>query len=239
MSIEYLVMRMNSRICDVKQRASAAACLSLVAVFGAPGACFADEMLGAYAGAKLGWGRANMEMVQFSGDRPPRAVSFTDNGFSAGFFCGYAVTPTWGIEGALGYLGKYATGNDSSTLAESVELPFVSAALTGQLPLNDRISLVGKFGAAYIRSARILEGMDASTVMNANNEAVISSYTWGKSTKTVNSLVPMFGLALDWRLAPAARMQLGFERYPGVDYYPDNKLDVNVISLGVYYQFGQ
>ena len=75
--------------------------------------------------------------------------------------------------------------------------------------------------------------------MNANNEAVITSISMAKSSQAVNSLVPMFGLALDWRLASAARMQLGLERYPGVDYYRDNKLDVNVISLGVYYQFGQ
>lgn len=239
MSIEYLVVGMNSRICDLKQRASAAACLSLVAVLGAPSACFADEMLGAYAGAKLGWGRANMEMVRFSGDRPASTVSSTDNGVSLSLFGGYVLTPTWGIEGALGSLGKYATGNDSGMLTESVELPFVSAALTGQWPLNDRISLVGKFGAAYIRSARILEGMDTTMGMNSNNEGVITSISKAKSSQTVNSLVPMFGLALDWRLAPAARMQLGFERYPGVDYYPENKVDINVISLGVYYQFGQ
>lgn len=201
----------------------------------------AGDIAGPYAGARLGVGHSQISAEnQNRQDMQPASRHASDSAFAAGFFGGYWLTSSWGVEGALGYLGAQATGNNSGfSSTETVELPVLSVAATGRWLLNERIGVSAKLGYAYIPARHVTEGWGPGTSINSAGEAVLNTIARTSSAKTVNNVVPQLGIAVDWKINPYIRAQLGYEYFPDVYYDTNSKLNASLLSLGVYYQFGQ
>lgn len=157
----------------------------------------AEEVSGPYVGVKLGMGQINTETSYVSSYAPRRTDKGSDKAFAAGFFAGYSLTPNWGLEAALSHMGKYSVKPGSEgEVQETVELPMVSASLTGRLPLNERMSAVAKLGAAYVHATHSRQG----TSVYGNGSMLVTRLYTSADRQTRSSWRPVAALALDWQL---------------------------------------
>jgi hypothetical protein len=214
---------------DMKQYVVAAmqmAVLSLVAV----GVACADDNLGAYAGARIGQGNieTTVDLQMFGGQ--VKTVS-SDPEIVGGLFAGYMLHKNWGIEAGFDSLGKYPVGiNGIGSVKETVDISALSAAAIGRLPLGNALSATARFGYSYFWTKH-----SATGVANGSN------FSFGVARESERqSSVPYTGLGLDWKLDRSLGVQLNFQHYlDGIDYADNSKLDLDVWTVGVYYQFGR
>lgn len=193
----------------------------------------AGEPVGPYVGARVGVSSANFESTEAMLYLRPKTFSNRDNAFAAGFFAGYALTPTWGVEAAVGHLGKYSfrPGGEES-IRETVELTTVSTSLTGRAPLNDQLAAVAKLGVAYAHAAHSVQG---SYNYNYNSSSVITYYSSEKQ-QSLDCIRSALALGLDWKLNSALRAQLGVETYyPAINHSENGKMKAYALSFGLYF----
>lgn len=199
------------------------------------GVAGADDDLGAYAGIRLASGQIHATETNYWG----RRYKFDSSSeFSGGVFGGYRFHPNWGVEASVAPLGDYAYMlNGVGSIKDHIELSSFSAALTGHLPLAPRFIATGKLGAAYVRTTRSVKG-GVSVGSGANNEGVMAIYIYDGEI-VENNIVPMIGVALDYKLTHNVGLQLGYERYPGIDFGNRAKLDADLWVFNVSYRFGR
>lgn len=219
---------------DMKQYVVAAMQMAVLSL-AAAGVASADDNLGAYVGIRLASGKIHATETGYWG----RKYNFDSSSeFSGGFFGGYRFHPNWGVETSVASLGDYAYAlNGIGSVKDRIELSSFSTALTGHLPLAQRLAATVKFGAAYVRSTRSVKG-DVSFGPGVNNEGVTSIYIYDGEI-VENNIVPIIGVALDYSLTQNVGLQLGYERYPGIEFGNLAKLDADMWVFNVSYRFGR
>lgn len=197
---------------------------------------YADDNLGAYVGIRLASGTIDATETADWG----RKFKFdSSREFSGGVFGGYRFHPNWGVEASVASLGDYAYAlNGVGSIKDHIELSSFSTALTGHLPLAQRFTVTAKLGAAYVRATHDVEG-SMFYPANPNNEAVGSSYAIAGYKSSENNIVPLLGMALDYKLNNNVGLQLGYEHYPSIEFGAHAKLDADLWVFNASYRFGR
>ena len=220
---------------DMKQYVVAAmqmAVLSLVAA----GVAYADDNQGFYAGIRLASGKIDATETSDWG----RKYKFNSSSeFSGGLFTGYRFHPNWGMEATVASLGDYAYAlNGVGSMQDHIELSSFSTTLTGHLSLAQRFTATAKLGAAYVRATHDVKG-NIFYPSNPINEAVVSAYAVSGYKSSENNIVPLLGVALDYKLNNNVGLQLGYEHYPSIEFGDHAKLDADMWVFNVSYRFGR
>lgn len=193
-------------------------------------AVMADDNLGAYVGARIGQGHieTTTDFRMFGGQ--VKTVS-SDPEIVGGLFAGYMFHKNWGIEAGFDSLGKYPVGiNGIGSVNETVDMSALSAAAIGSLPLGKALSATARLGYSYIWTKHSVAGVADGgnfvfTIVRENDS---------------RSFVPYMGLGVDWKLDRSLGLQLNFQHFlDGIDYGDNSKLDLDVWTVGAYYQFGR
>jgi OOP family OmpA-OmpF porin len=148
-----------------------------------------------------------------------------DTGFKV--FGGYQFNDYFAIEGGYFDLGKFgynATTVPAGTLNGDSSIRGLNVDVIGFLPLTEDFSAFGRIGANYS------EAKD-----NFNSTGLIGVTNPDPSKKDVNY---KFGVGLQYRITHALATRLEIERYR-VDDAIGNKGDIDQLSIGLVYRFGE
>lgn len=208
----------------------AMACLSSVAG--------ASELPESYLGLNVGAGRLR-ETVQLQGERVRGEYRDSGSGFAASALAGYMLNPYVGLELQAGQFGSIKRTSD--IYRSEIRVRGASAALIGRLPLNRDVALVGKLGGAFARGEQ--QGTALVSLVpfpNGNpNGEVLAAISLRDYKTHINNYVPVYGLALDWKISPALGAQLAVDHLSRVSFSETGDVDVDRVALGVYWRFGK
>lgn len=190
----------------------------------------ADD-LGWYGGANLGRSAASIDDARISSGLAGAGLSTTsiaDRDRSNGFklFGGYQFNRNFAVEGGYFDLGKFGyTANTlpAGTLNGNIRLNGLNLDAVGILPINDRLSALGRVGVNYARAKDSFSGTGAVSVTNP------SPSKSGANLK--------LGLGLQYALTDALGLRAEVERYRVNDAI-GNRGHVDLVSVGLVYRFG-
>ena len=185
-----------------------------------------------YAGATLGQGRAAIDeqrLVRSLTANGATLTSFSTDERDLGFklFAGKQLNQYFALEAGYFDLGKYgfaATTSGNGNLRGDASFRGVNLDLVGQLPLNQRFSLLGRVGAQYTRTSTHFGGNVLAGVTNPNAS---------ESKAGVKA-----GLGLEYKLSEALALRGEFERYR-INDAVGNRGDVDLVSLSLVYKMGR
>ncbi|WP_309682440.1 outer membrane beta-barrel protein [Polaromonas sp.] len=205
------------------------AVLTAIAASASPLA-MADD-LGWYGGANLGRSAASIDDARISSGLAGAGLSTTsiaDRDRSNGFklFGGYQFNRNFAVEGGYFDLGKFGyTANTlpAGTLNGNIRLNGLNLDAVGILPINDRLSALGRVGVNYARAKDSFSGTGAVSVTNP------SPSKSGANLK--------LGLGLQYALTDALGLRAEVERYRVNDAI-GNRGHVDLVSVGLVYRFG-
>lgn len=185
-----------------------------------------------YAGAALGQGRAAIDDQRLA--RSLTANGATLNSFSTderdlGFklFVGKQLNQYFALEAGYFDLGKYsfaATTSRDGNLRGDASFRGVNLDLVGQLPLSQRLSLLGRIGGQYTRTSTHFGGNVLAGVTNPN--------------ASENKAGAKAGLGLEFKFSEALALRGEVERYRISDAV-GNRGDVDLVSLSLVYKMGR
>ena len=211
-------------------KASAALSLLVVAMMVGPMAMADDS--GWYIGGNVGQSRASIDNDRIT--RNLLGSGFTTNSISndksdIGYklYGGYQFNPYFALEGGYFNLGKFgytANTTPAGTLTGKIKLQGVNLDLVGLWPITDRFSLFGRVGVNYAKAQDNFVGTGAVQVLNPN-----------PSTRDTNY---KFGVGAQYALTKSLDVRAEIERYRINDAI-GNKGDIDLISAGLVYRFGQ
>lgn len=124
----------------------------------------------------------------------------------------------------LGTFGFAATTSGNGKLRGEAGFRGVNVDLVGQLPLTQRLSLLGRVGAQYARTSTHFSGNVLAGVTNPN-----------ASEKKTNAKA---GLGLEYKLSEGLAVRGEVERYRISDAV-GNRGDVDLLSLSLVYKLGR
>jgi OOP family OmpA-OmpF porin len=185
-----------------------------------------------YVGAGVGQSRANIDDQRLI--RSLTANGATLNSFSKderdlGFklFVGKQLNQYFAVEAGYFDLGKFdfaATTSGNGTLRGESGFRGVNLDLLGQLPLTQRLSLLGRVGMQYAKTNTYFSGNRLAAVTNPS-----------QSERKLNAKV---GLGLEYKLSEALALRGEVERYRLNDAV-GNRGDVDLASVSLVYKFGR
>jgi len=185
-----------------------------------------------YFGADIGRSKAKIDDAAISNGLSADGASSSsiynrdlDTGFKV--FGGYQFNQYVAIEGGYFDLGKFgynATTVPAGTLNGNISLRGLNLDVLGFLPITDKLSAFGRVGANYSEAKDNFSGTGLIGVTDPT-----------PSKKDVNV---KFGLGLQYRITQALATRLEIERYR-VDDAIGNKGDVDQLSVGLVYRFGE
>lgn len=210
-------------------RASGALGLVALAVIASPFAMAQDS--GWYVGANAGQSRAKIDDERITGSLAGRGlsgISIADDDRDTGYkiYGGYKINKNFAVEGGYFDLGKFgyaATTVPAGTLNGNIKLKGLNLDLVGMLPITDKFSAFGRVGVNYAEAKDSFTGTGAVNVVNPN-----------PSKRAANLKV---GLGLQYAFTESLAMRGEVERYR-INDAVGNKGDIDLISLGLLYQFG-
>lgn len=191
----------------------------------------AEDDKGWYVGANVGQSRAKIDDQRITSDLLAAGftgTSINDDSRDTGYklFGGYQFNPYFALEGGyfdLGQFGYQATTVPAGTLNGNIKLRGVNLDAVGFLPFTDKLSAFGRIGANY---AQARDNFSGTGFVNVTDPS--------PSTRALNY---KYGLGLEYRFTHAVAMRLEAERYR-IDDAVGNKGDINLLSLGLVYRFG-
>lgn len=215
--------------------AGAIACVLLAA----PGAQADDSFVNPewantawYIGTGIGQSRATIDR-----DRLQRSLSangatvtaFTVDEKDVGYklFVGKQLNRYFAVEGGYFDLGKFSfasTTSQNGVLKGEAGFRGVNLDLIGQIPLSQRISVLGRVGMNYAEAKTDFSGNRLFATSNAH-----------RSEKKLN---PKVGLGLEWKLSEALAVRGDMERYR-VNDAVGNRGDADLYSLSLVYKLGR
>lgn len=210
-------------------KAAGAFSLATLAVFASPWALAQDS--GWYAGANAGntstsiaEGKINSAFASNWFNSSTTVKDESSTGYK--IFGGYQLNKNLALEGGyfdLGSFGYSASTVPAGTLNGTIKIKGVNLDLVGTLPLNEKLSAVGRVGLNYGRTRDSFSGTGAVLVGNPNPSKNETNYKFG------------LGLQYAWTESLAVRAEL--ERYRVNDAL-GNKGNVDLVSVGLIYRFG-
>jgi OOP family OmpA-OmpF porin len=185
-----------------------------------------------YFGADIGRSKAKIDDADIARGLAvdgAASTSFYNRDLDTGFkvYGGYQFNDYFAIEGGYFDLGKFgynATTIPAGTLNGNISLKGLNFDVIGFLPLTSDFSLFGRVGVNY-----------ANAKDNFNSTGLIAVTNPDPSKKDVNY---KFGLGLQYRITQALATRLEIERYR-VDDAIGNKGDIDQLSIGLVYRFGE
>ena len=200
------------------------------AVFNLPLAVADDT--GWYIGGNIGKAKANIDddaittQLQSTG---ATSVSISDDDSDTAFklFGGYQYSKHMAVEAGyfdLGEFGYTATTVPAGTLTGQAKINGVSLDLVGMRPLSEKFSVFGRIGLNY-----------AQTEDNFTNTGTVPVPANAGPNK--NDLSYKYGAGLQYDFSASLGARAEVERYR-IDDAVGNKGDVDLLSLGLVYRFG-
>ena len=185
-----------------------------------------------YVGGSLGQSRAAIDdkrlarsltangatLTSFTTDERERAVKL---------LVGKQLNQYFALEAGYFDLGKFgfaATTSGNGSLLGEAGFRGVNLDLVGQLPLSQRLSLLGRVGAQYARTTTHFSGNRLAGVTNPNPRE--------------NKTNAKAGLGLEYKLSEALALRGEVERYRISDAV-GNRGDVDLLSLSLVYKLGR
>jgi OOP family OmpA-OmpF porin len=186
-----------------------------------------------YMGAGVGQSRARIDAAPMV--RGLTASGATLNSYSAdnrdiGFkvFGGKQLNRYFAIEAGYFDLGKFsfdATTSGNGALRGETEFRGVNIDLVGQLPVTERLSVLGRAGMQYAKSESHFSGNRLYAVTNPDP---------AKESRRS----PKVGLGLEYKLSEALALRGEVERYR-VNDSQANRSNVDLASVSLVYKFGR
>jgi len=212
-------------------RISAAIALMTLAASASRYAAAQDDP-GWYLGVGVGQSRAKIDDPRITGNLASDGLTTTsinDDNRDTGYklFGGYQFNRYFALEGGyfdLGQFGYQATTSPAGTLNGNIELKGFNLDAVGFIPITDNFSGFGRIGANYAQARDAFSGTGAVVVTDPNPRQHALNYK--------------FGLGLEYRFTQAMAMRLEAERYR-IDDAVGNKGDINLLSVGLVYRFGE
>lgn len=157
-------------------------------------------------------------------------TSITDRDRKTAFklFGGYKFNRYFALEGGyydLGEFGYTATTSPAGTLIGNIKLRGVNFDAVGMLPIADKFSAFGRLGLQY-----------AEAKDNFTRTGMVPVPSNANPSKTAPNYKVGVGLQYDFTQELAVRLE--GERYR-IDDAVGNQGDINMLSLGLVYQFGK
>ncbi|MGV8899134.1 MAG: OmpA family protein [Burkholderiaceae bacterium] len=210
-------------------RASGMLGLVALAVIGSPFAMAQDS--GWYVGANAGQSRAKIDDERITSSLAGRGlsgISIADDDRDTGYkiYGGYKINKNFAVEGGYFDLGEfgYAATTSTGTLNGNSKIKGLNLDLIGMLPITEKFSAFGRVGVNYADVKDSFTGTEASVYgANAN-----------PSERAANLKV---GLGLQYAFTESLAMRAEVERYR-INDAVGNKGDIDLVSLGLLYQFG-
>jgi OOP family OmpA-OmpF porin len=186
-----------------------------------------------YMGAGVGQSRANIDEARLRsslGANGATVTSFRADERDLGFklFGGKQLNRYFAIEAGYFDLGKFdfaASTSGNGALGGATKLRGVNVDLVGQLPLTQRLSLLGRAGVEYAKASTHFSGNRLNAVTNPNPP------NGGRRGAKL-------GLGLEYKLSEALALRGEVERYRVSDAL-GNRGDVDLASLSLVYKFGR
>jgi len=214
--------------------------LAIAAAFAAGSASAADDTFinpdwansAWYVGGSLGQSRAAIDDKRLARSLTASGAaltSFTTDERELGYklLVGKQLNQYFALEAGFFDLGKFgfaATTSRNGNLRGEAGFRGVNLDLVGQLPLTQRLSLLGRVGAQYARTTTHFSGNVLTGVTSPN----------AKENKT-NAKA---GLGLEYKLSEALALRGEVERYRISDAV-GNRGDVDLLSLSLVYKLGR
>lgn len=185
-----------------------------------------------YAGASLGQGRAAIDerrLVRSLTANGATLSSFGTDERDLGFklFFGKQLNQYFALEAGYYDLGKFsfaATTSGNGNLHGDASFRGVNLDLVGQLPLTQRLSLLGRIGGQYTRTSTHFGGNMLGGLTNPS--------------ASENKAGAKAGLGVEYKLSEALALRGEVERYRIHDAV-GNRGDVDLMSLSLVYKFGR
>lgn len=156
-------------------------------------------------------------------------TSMVDDKRDTGYkiFGGYKFNPNFALEGGYFDLGKFgftSTTIPAGTLNGNIKLRGLNLDAVGMLPITERFSAFGRFGAQYAQAKDSFTGTGAVVPTNASPKKSAINYKAGLGVQY--NLTDSLGLRGEWER---------FRINDGVG----NKGDVDMLSVGLVFLFGE
>jgi OOP family OmpA-OmpF porin len=185
-----------------------------------------------YVGGALGQSRAAIDEQRIRRSLTANGAALTsfdtderDLGFK--LFLGKQLNENFSVEAGYFDLGKFsvaATTAGNGRFQGESGFRGVNLDLVGQLPLTQRLSLLGRVGMQYAQTR---------TDFSGNRLAAVT-----RPHASENKLGPKFGLGLQYKLSEALALRAEVERNRMNDAV-GNRGDVDHLSLGLVYKLGR
>jgi OmpA-OmpF porin, OOP family len=200
------------------------------AVMNSPFAMADDS--GWYVGANIGQSRAKIADDRITAQLLSGGLvttSISDNNRDLGYkiFGGYLINKNFAIEGGyfdLGEFGFRALTLPTGTLNGNIKLKGLNLDLVGILPFTEKFAAFGRVGVNYAQAKDSFSGTGSVSVLNPNPSKYDTNYK--------------FGVGLQYALTESIGLRAEAERYR-IDDAVGNKGDIDLLSLGLVYRFGQ
>lgn len=224
-------------------------------LLGALCAPFHAHAAGSYLGAAFGTQQATLnEREQALADRAGSAnaqggsgsYSLKPWGWTGKLYGGYWINETAGIEAQIVNLGNLDStleynytdlfGTISAAADDHTSLRTVSVTITGVLPTQGSLGVVGRLGLARWRMAFESERKCADNGITSRCSTFLAQGT----TNTAYGTGLTYGLGLMYVLTPQLSARMDWDRYNDVgDNHTGGRTDINALVLGVDYGFGE
>jgi OOP family OmpA-OmpF porin len=185
-----------------------------------------------YVGGSLGQSRAAIDEERLARSltaNGARLTSFTTDERDLGFklFFGKQLNQYFALEAGYFDLGKFgftSTTSANGNLRGEAGFRGANLDLVGQLPLTQRLSLLGRVGGQYVRTTTRFGG---NVLAGVTNPSVKESKGGAKA-----------GLGLEYKLSEALALRGEVERYR-INDAVGNRGDVDLLSLSLVYKMGR
>ena len=204
--------------------------LAALAVIASPFAVALDS--GWYGGFNIGGSKANIDDARIANSVLGggfTTTSITEDNRDTGYklFGGYKVNKNFALEGGYFNLGKFGftattAAPRAGTLSGNIKFQGLNLDAVGILPITQKFSAFGRVGLNYAETRDRFSGT-GSVLLNSN-----------PSKRDTNI---KFGLGLQYDFTERLGMRVEAERYR-INDAVGNKGDIDLISVGLVYQFG-
>jgi OOP family OmpA-OmpF porin len=187
---------------------------------------------GWYGGANVGQSRAKIDDPRIIGGLLNDGFTTTsiydvnrDTGYK--LFGGYQFNPNFALEGGYYDLGKFgfnANTLPAGALNGNIRVTGLNLDAVGLFPFTEKFSAFGRVGLNY---ADAKDSFSGSGLVNVTNP-----------DPSKRSLNYKFGAGLQYAFTEKLAMRVEAERYR-IDDAVGNKGDVDLVSVGLIYRFGQ
>ncbi len=187
---------------------------------------------GWYIGGNIGQSTAEIDEERISESLlgvglPVTSFSKDDSDTGYKLFGAYQFNENFALEGGyfdLGEFGYMATTAPAGTLGGDIAVSGLNVDAVGILPFTENFSLLGRIGLVYAEAEDSFDGTGSVNMLDSSFSESDTNYKYGA------------GLQYDFTQSFGIRVES--ERYR-IDDAVGNKGDIDLLSLGLVYRFGE